>query len=155
MVKNRLAFSLMVLGFVLVSSPLFAEEATVERQPEEYPMAVDFNEDCTPVVRTDNGSAIVLGDAEVTAVDKKGNKVLLMYQKEKSLIKYKNPCDSASSVKVQFFGREVMVEPCDDKEILFPACETAEGPQELPNNLDKAQEENPDEGREPMSPANP
>lgn len=110
-----------------------------------------FNEEGQLTVDLHNGKIEVVNDDTELKIDLDGKKsITIKYDKEAGLIRIKNECGSDGVVKFNLLGTEYAENPCDEQEISLSTAEQGTGTPDTNNTPDSP--ENPDLGREPLSP---
>ena len=111
-----------------------------------------FNEEGQLLVDLHNGKIQVVNDDAELKVDLEGKKsITIKYDKESGLLRVKNECGSDGVVTFNMLGNEYAENPCEEKEVSLSTAEQGTNTPET-NNGTPDNPENPDEGREPISP---
>jgi hypothetical protein len=103
------------------------------------------------VIDLHNGKIEVINsDAEMTFNLEGKKSIWIQFNKELNTLRVRNECGSDGSVKLKILGAEYTEAPCDEKEISLSTDQP--GSQTPPVSLITDPGENPNEGREPISP---
>ena len=114
----------------------------------------DFNEEGLLTVDLHDGNLHVYNDEAGMTLDLVGgNKIKILYDAEKGILKIQNDCGSTGAVTFNVLGTEYSENPCEEKEI---ALETALGPSGNPEPPKGDDPENPrDDIPQDSSPTTP
>jgi len=105
--------------------------------------------DATLVI-TSNGKIGSVGVDQIYSMDLDNETVVTVsYNWTQDLVTIKNECSSKSTLHVKIMGFKYEIEPCKSQDVLLS---TANNGLTIPETLDEETYENPDEGREPISP---
>lgn len=116
---------------------------------------VDFgyNDQNELVIDLHNGKIEVVNTSAEMKFDLEGKKtVWVKYSKDLNLIRIKNDCSSDGPIKLNILGAEYSEGPCGEKEISLATGQDGSVPPVT--NLFPGTDENPNEGREAISPTN-
>lgn len=111
-----------------------------------------FNDQGELTVDLHNGQIQMVNDGAGLTFDLDGKKsVTIFYDKEANILRVKNDCGSESSISFSVLGTEYSASPCEEKEVDLSTSEQGTTIPDTTGN-DPDDPENPDEGREPISP---
>lgn len=116
---------------------------------------VDFgyNDQGEMTVDLHNGAIQVLNEETALSLDLGGSKkIKVKYDKQANTLLIKNECESDGPITFNILGTSFTQSPCDEQVIDLA---TAENSTQVPGFTTNNEPENPDEGREPISPSQP
>ena len=109
-----------------------------------------FNDQGEMTADLHKGQIQVVNDATSLNLDLAGKKTIkIKFDKEANTFFVKNDCSSDGPITFSVLGTEYSQNPCEEQVV---DLSTAENQNDTPSTNQKTQEENPDEGREPVSP---